>query len=213
MVAVCQRRCGSNRNIIPELAVEKPPLMEHGEKRLAYFKLKWKGQYGQDRGFSGFTVQWWCLKAWSFSNVGGTVVPSISAIVLSLALCTCQHHCSLSQINVDFALQKESRGSSALIREIAMASVWEPVSLQMPKFLWHVYCCLLFCGGHSLRSSSPSHCSCHYSSMRNLECRVNREPENNKHKKRENFHPSVVRLFSPEALSSVPTTCCPLFVA
>lgn len=97
MVAVCQRRCGSNRNIIPELAVEKPPLMEHGEKRLAYFKLKWKGQYGQDRGFSGFTVQWWCLKAWSFSNVGGTVVPSISAIVLSLALCTCQHHCSLSQ--------------------------------------------------------------------------------------------------------------------
>lgn len=117
------------------------------------------------------------------------------------------------RINVDFALQKESRGSSALIREIAMASVWEPVSLQMPKFLWHVYCCLLFCGGHSLRSSSPSHCSCHYSSMRNLECRVNREPENNKHKKRENFHPSVVRLFSPEALSSVPTTCCPLFVA
>ena len=37
------------------------------------------------------------LKARSFSNVGGTVVPSISAIVLSLALCTCQHHCSLSQ--------------------------------------------------------------------------------------------------------------------
>lgn len=96
-VAVCQRRCGPNRNIIPELAMEKPLLMEHREKRVAYFKLKWKGQYGQDRGFSGFTVQRWFLKARSFSNVGGTVVPSISAIVLSLALCTCQHHCSLSQ--------------------------------------------------------------------------------------------------------------------
>lgn len=97
IVTVCQRRCGSNWNIIPELAVEKPLLMERREKRLAYFKLKWKGQYGQDRGFSGFTVQWWCLKARSFSNVGGMVVPSIFAIVLSLALCTCQHHCSLSQ--------------------------------------------------------------------------------------------------------------------
>lgn len=40
IVAVVQRRCGSNRDIMPELAVEKLPLMEHGEKRLAYFKLK-----------------------------------------------------------------------------------------------------------------------------------------------------------------------------
>lgn len=97
IVTLCSRRCGSSRNIKPELAVETPPLMEQEEKTLAYFKLKWKGQYGQDRGFSGFTVQWWCLKAQCFGNVGGTVVTSISAIVLSLALCTCQRHCSLSQ--------------------------------------------------------------------------------------------------------------------
>lgn len=100
------------------------------------------------------------------------------------------------RINVDFALYKESRGSSALIREIAMASAWEPVSLQMSKFLWHVYCFLLFCGGHS--AQLQRHCS--YSSMPNLVCCVNREPENNKQEKRENFHPSVVLLFLPSPL-------------
>lgn len=187
--------------------------MEHGEKRLAYFKLKWKGQYGQDRGFSGFTVQWRCLKAWSFSNVGGTVVPSISAIVLSLALCTCQHHCSLSQDKCWFCFTEgeprqqrfDSWNCHGLgVRACVTADVQIPRTCLLLSFiLWRPF----------LRSSSPSHCSCRYSSMRNPECRVNREPENNKHKKRENFHPGVVRLFSPEALSSVPTTCCPLFVA
>lgn len=104
----------------------KPLLMEHREKRLAYFKLKWKGQYGQDRGFSGFTVQRWFLKAWSFSNVGGTVVPSISAIVLSLALCTCQHHCSLSQDKCWFCfIWGKPRQQLFDFSEIATASVCE----------------------------------------------------------------------------------------
>lgn len=84
------------------------------------------------------------------------------------------------RINVDFALYRESRGSSALIHEIAVDLVWELVSLQMSKFLWHVYCFLLFCGGHSARLQH--HCSCSCSSMWNLVCRVNRESENNTRK-------------------------------
>lgn len=49
-----------------------------------------------------------------FSNLGGTVVPSISVNVLSLAPCTCQHHCSLSRDkNVDFALYKARQQAAA----------------------------------------------------------------------------------------------------
>lgn len=55
------------------------------------------GQYGQDGGFSGFTVQRRRLKGRPFSDVGGALVPSIAAIVLSLARRTCQHGRSLSQ--------------------------------------------------------------------------------------------------------------------
>lgn len=159
----------------------KPLLMEHREKRLAYFKLKWKGQYGQDRGFSGFTVQRWFLKAWSFSNVGGTVVPSISAIVLSLALCTCQHHCSLSQDKCWFCfIWGKPRQQLFDFWNCYSLGVRELVSLQMSKFPWRVYCFLLFCGVYSVQLQR--HCSCSYSSMWNLVFRVNRESENNTRK-------------------------------
>lgn len=100
------------------------------------------------------------------------------------------------RINVDFALYRENQGRSALIREIAMASVWELVSLPKSKFLWHVHCFLLFCGGHS--AQLLCHCSCSCSSMWNLVCRVNRGAENNT-SKREKFHPSVALLFLPVA--------------
>lgn len=51
VVAAYQRRCGSNGNIIPELAVEKPPLMEREGEKTGLFQAKVKRTVWARQGF------------------------------------------------------------------------------------------------------------------------------------------------------------------
>lgn len=86
--------------------------MAHGEIRWLIPGYGEKDSMGES-GVLGFTVHQWWLEAPSFNDVGGALVPSISAILLSLALYALVSIIAhFPGINVDFALNKESRGET-----------------------------------------------------------------------------------------------------
>lgn len=169
---------------------------------------------GRTGVFSGFTLQWCCLKGLSATWVARLFLASplmychwLRALVSIIA-----HFLGTKMLILCYIRRGQAASSSSSELYVKSDSFCE--SLCHRRHVQIPLTCLLlpFISPRSFCAAHPSFFFC-CPSMRNLVCRVNRGPENNKHKKKGKFPPRrpFPSIASPPF--SVPTTCCPLFVA